>query len=170
MNDTLLRFFIALTTFAVLTQAAILVFLYAAVRKSTARMDALATEVTSKALPTLETAQSMLIALRPKIETLASNAADSTTIVRVQLSRIDSTLSDILDRTRLQVIRADELLNRTMDKVEDTTEAVQNTVMSPLRHVSGLVSAVSTGFEVFFNQKRRAPRNGMGVPQDEMFI
>ena len=170
MDDNLLRWFIALTAVAVVVQAGILVALYVAVRKTTARMEALATEVTSKALPTLETAQSMLIELRPKIETLASNAAESTTILRVQLGRLDATLSDILDRTRLQVIRADELLNRTMDKVEDTTEIVHKTVVSPLRHVSGLVNAISTGVETFFGQKRRHPRNGMGVPQDEMFI
>ena len=170
MDDNLLRVFIALTAFAVVVQAGILVALYLAVRKSTARMEALATEVTSKALPTLETAQSMLIELRPKIETLATNAAESTTILRVQLGRLDAALSDILDRTRLQVIRADELLNRTMDKVEDTTEIVHKTVVSPLRHVSGLVNAISTGVETFFGQKRRHPRNGMGVPQDEMFI
>jgi len=170
MDDNLLKVFIALTAVAVVVQAGILVALYVAVRKTTARMEALATEVTSKALPTLETAQSMLIELRPKIETLATNAAESTTILRVQLGRMDAALSDILDRTRLQVIRADELLNRTMDKVEDTTEIVHKTVVSPLRHVSGLVNAVTTGVETFFGQKRRHPRNGMGVPQDEMFI
>jgi len=170
MDDNLLKVFIALTAVAVVVQAGILVALYVAVRKTTARMEALATEVTAKTLPTLETAQSMLIELRPKIETLASNAAESTTILRVQLGRLDATLSDILDRTRLQVIRADELLNRTMDKVEDTTEIVHKTVVSPLRHVSGLVNAISTGVETFFGQKRRHPRNGMGVPQDEMFI
>jgi hypothetical protein len=170
MDDNLLRVFIALTAVAVVVQAGILVALYLAVRKGAARMEALATEVTAKTLPTLETAQSMLIELRPRIETLASNAAESTTILRGQLGRLDATLSDILDRTRLQVIRADELLNRTMDRVEDTTEIVHKTVVSPLRQVSGLVNAITTGVEVFFGQKRRHPRNGMGVPQDEMFI
>jgi hypothetical protein len=170
MDDNLLRVFIALTAFAVVVQAGILVALYVAVRKSADRMEALTTEVTAKAIPTLETAQSMLMELRPKVEILASNAAESTTIVRGQLGRLDATLSDILDRTRLQVIRADELLNRTMDKVEDTTEVVHRTVVSPLRHVSGFVNAISTGVEVFFGAKRRQPRNGMGVPQDEMFI
>jgi hypothetical protein len=170
MDDNLLRLFIALTAFAVVIQAGILVALYLSVRKSAARMEALATQVTTKALPTLETAQVMLVELRPKIETLATNAAESTTLVRTQLERLDATLSDVLDRTRLQVIRADELLNRTMDKVEETTEVVHKTVVSPLRQVSGLMSAISTGVEVFLGQKRRQPRNGMGVPQDEMFI
>jgi len=170
MDDNLLKVFIALTTVAVVLQAGMLVALFVSLRKSAARIEVLAAEVTSKTLPALETAQSILTELRPKIETLASNAADTTTMVRVQLGRFDATLSDVLDRTRLQVIRADEFLNRTMDKVEDTTEAVHKTVLSPIRQVSGLMSAIGTGVEVFFGQKRRQSRNGMGVPQDEMFI
>jgi hypothetical protein len=156
--------------FAVVIQAGILVALYLAVRGSTARMEALATEVRSKALPTMETVQSMLVALRPKIDVMTVNFSESSTLVRNQLGRIDATLTDALDRTRLQVIRADELLNRTMDRVEETSDAVHKTVISPLRQVNGLMTAISTGVEVFFSQKRRHRRNGAGVPQDEMFI
>jgi ElaB/YqjD/DUF883 family membrane-anchored ribosome-binding protein len=170
MDDNLLRIFIAVTTFAVVVQAGILIGLYLAVRKSTARMEALATEVTSKAVPAMETVQSLLVELRPKIDVLATNVAESSNLVRNQLSRIDATLTDALDRTRLQVIRADELLNRTLDKVEETSEFVHKTVVSPLRQVNGLMAAISTGVEVFLGQKRRHPKNGRGVPQDEMFI
>jgi len=170
MNDNLLIAFIAVTAFAVMLQALIMVALYLAVRKSTARMEALATQVTSKALPTMETVQNMLVELRPKIDVMSVNFSESSTLVRNQLGRIDATLTDALDRARLQVIRADELLNRTMDKVEETSEVVHKTVISPLRQVNGLMSAISTGVEVFLGQKRRHPKNGAGVPQDEMFI
>ncbi len=107
MDDTLLKVFIAVTTIAVAVQAGILVALYVAVRKSTERMEALATEVKSKVLPTVETAQSIMEELRPKIEVMSTNFAES---------------SDILRN------------------------------------------------DVFLGQKRRHPRNGGGVPQDEMFI
>lgn len=170
MDDSLLRIFIAVTTFAVVVQAGILVGLYLAVRKSTAKMEALTTEVTTRTLPTVETVQSMLVELRPKIEVISANAAESSNLVRNQLARIDATLTDAIDRTRLQVIRADELLNRTMDRVEETSEVVHKTVISPLRQVSGFMSAISTGVEVFLGQKRRHRKNGAGVPQDEMFI
>jgi len=170
MDNNLLTAFIALTAFAVLIQAGILVALYLAVRKTTAKMEAMTLEMKNKAIPALETTQDMLVQLRPRIETMAVNLSESTTIVRSQVGRIDATLSDALDRTRLQVIRADELLNRTMDKVEETSDVVHKTVVSPLRQVSGLMSAITTGVEVFLGQKRRQPRNGMGVPQDEMFI
>ena len=153
-----------------MVQAGILVGLYLAVRKSTAKMEALAIEVKSKALPTMETVQSMLVEIRPKIDVITTNLSESSTLVRNQLGRLDATLTDALDRTRLQVIRADELLNRTMDKVEETSEVVHKTVISPLRQVNGLMAAISTGVEVFLGQKRRHPKNGAGVPQDEMFI
>ncbi|MFY9645662.1 MAG: hypothetical protein WAK29_10825 [Terriglobales bacterium] len=170
MDDTLLKFFIAVTTFAVVVQAGILIGLYLAVRKSSAKMEALALEVKSKALPTMESVQNLLVELRPKIDVLSTNIQESSTVVRNQINRIDAVLTDTLDRTRLQVIRADELLNRTMDKVEDTSEMVHKTVVSPLRQVNGLMAAISTGVDVFLGQKRRHPKNGSGAPQDEMFI
>jgi hypothetical protein len=77
-------------------------------------------------------------------------------------------VNDVIDRARLQVIRADELLNRTMDRVEETTDMVHRTVVSPVRQLSGLMKGVSTGLEFFLSNKRR--RRGAGVPQDEMFI
>jgi hypothetical protein len=170
MDDTLLKIFIAVTTIAVAVQAGILVALYVAVRKSSERMEALATEVKSKILPTVETAQNLMVELRPRIDVISTNLAESSDLVRNQLGRLDATVTDAIDRARLQVIRADELLNRTMDKVEETSEVVHKTVISPLRQVNGLMAAISTGVDVFLGQKRRHPRNGAGVPQDEMFI
>ena len=77
-------------------------------------------------------------------------------------------MTDIIDRTRLQVIRADEFVNSTMDKIEETREAVQRTVVSPVRHISGLMHGVTAGVEAFFGRKRG--QNSVTVPQDEMFI
>ena len=170
MDDTLLKLFIAVTTVAVVVQAGILVGLYLSLRKSSAKIEALASEVLNSALPAMETVLGMMVELRPKIEAMTVNISESSALVRNQLGRIDATLTDALDRTRLQVIRADELLNRTMDRVEETSEVVHKTVLSPLRQVNGLMSAISTGVEVFLGQRKRHPKNGAGVPQDEMFI
>ena len=168
-NQTLMSATFVAITIAVVIQAGVLIALYLAVRKSSARMEALAVEVKTKVLPTVETAQSMLVELRPKIETILGNFSDSSTMVRGQLGRLDATVNDVLDRTRLQVIRADELLNRTMDRVEETTEMVHKTVVSPVRQLSGLMQGLTVGLEFLFAGKRRR-REGVTVPQDEMFI
>jgi hypothetical protein len=168
--QTLLTISITVTTFAVVIQAGILVALYLSVRKSSERMEALATEVKTKVLPTAETAQAMLVELRPKIETVVDNLSESTTLVRGQMQRLDATVSDVVDRTRLQVIRADELLSRTMDRVEEATDMVHKTVVSPVRQFSGLVQGVTAGMEFLLGGRRRRTREGVSVPQDEMFI
>ncbi|MGC2193868.1 MAG: hypothetical protein WA628_04270 [Terriglobales bacterium] len=168
--DKLVPLFIICTAVAVMIQAGILVALYVAVRKTSGRVETLANEVTTKALPTIETAQAMLVELRPRVGDIVANVEQSARMARVQVERLDATVSDIVDRTRLQVIRADELVNRTMDRVEETTDMVHRTVVSPIRQVSGLVQGLSAGLEFFLGRKRRQPRDGMGVPQDELFI
>ncbi len=169
-NVNLLIAFIALTAFAVVIQAFILVALYLSVRKTSARMEVLANEVRTKALPTVEAAHTLLIELRPKVESIAENVSHSTAMLRAQLERVDATVSDVIDRARLQIIRADELVNRTMDRVEETTDMVHKTVVSPLRRVSGVMHGVTAGLEFLIGRRRRQPGDGMGVPQDEMFI
>jgi methyl-accepting chemotaxis protein len=171
-----LNWFIGLTAVAILMQAAILFALYLTVRKTTNRMEVLAGEFKTKTLPTVETAQAMLVDLRPKIDQIVGNvthitgaAEHSAKLVRSQMERIDATMNDVLDRARLHVIRADDIVGHTLDKVEDTTEMVHRTVVSPIRQVSGLMQGLSAGFEHFLGQRRRS-RNNMGVPQDELFI
>jgi hypothetical protein len=164
-----LTIFVAVTSAAVVIQAGILVAMYLAFRETSARMEALATEVKTKVLPAAEIAQSMLVELRPKIENIITNVSDSSTMIQAQIERLDATVNETLDRARLQVIRADELLSRTLDKVEHTTEVVEKTVVSPVKHLSGLMQGLSTGFEVLFAARRRR-RDGVGVSQDEMFI
>lgn len=162
--------FIILTAMAVILQAGILVALYVAVRKTSERVEALAAEVKTKALPALDTAQSMLVELRPRVSDIIANADQAARMVRAEIERLDATVGDIVDRTRLQVIRADELVNRTLDRVEETSEMVHETVISPIKRLSGIIQGISAGLEYFLGRKRRHPRDGMGVPQDELFI
>jgi methyl-accepting chemotaxis protein len=166
--------FIALTGAAVVLQAGILAALYLSVRKSSARMEELATEVKTKALPALETAQAILTDLRPKLTVIADNLTETTHSVRSQVERMDATVNDVVDRARLQIIRGDELLSRTLDRVEETSDMVHNTVVSPVRQFAGLIQGVTAGIEFLLGNRGR--RNGGSrearrpVPQDEMFI
>ena len=172
--ENLTMVFIAVTAAAVLLQAGILAALYLAMRKSSARMEALAVEVKTKALPMLETAQAILTELRPKLTVIADNLTETTHSVRSQVERVDATVSDAVDRARLQVIRTDELLSRTLDRVEETSDMVHRTVVSPVRQFSGLIQGVTAGIEFLLGGRGR--RNGGSrearrpVPQDEMFI
>jgi len=165
--NTLLIVFIVVTALAVVIQAGILAGMYVALRKTSGKVELLAEEVRTKVIPTAQLAQEMINELRPKLLTVADNVSASTTVLRTQIERLDATLTDIVDRTRLQVIRADEFVNSTMDKLEETREAVQRTVVSPVKHLTGIMHGLSVGFEAFLGRHRERAAT---VPQDEMFI
>jgi methyl-accepting chemotaxis protein len=166
--------FVALTGIAVLLQAGVLLAMYVAMRKSTQHLEELATDVKTKVMPTVTQAQEMMNTLRPKIEIIVENLSETTTTLRSEVQRVDATVNDVIDRARLQVIRADELMSRTLDRVEQTSEIVHKTVVSPVRQISGLMQGITVGLEFLFGGRHR--RNGGSreerrpVPQDEMFI
>ena len=172
--ENLTPLFIALTGAAVVLQAGILAALYLAMRKSSARMEALALEVQTKALPALATAHTLLTELHPKLIVIADNLEQTSHSVRAQVERVDATVNDVVDRARLQIIRGDELLSRTLDRVEATSDMVHNTVVSPVRQFAGIIQGVTAGIEFLLGN--RARKNGGSrearrpVPQDEMFI
>jgi len=172
--ENLTTIFIAITGAAVLLQAGLLAAMYLAMRQTSTRLESLAEEVKTKALPTLDSAQALLADIRPKLQVIADNLADTTSTVRHQVQRVDATVNDVVDRARLQVIRADDLLSRTLDRVEETSDMVHRTVVSPVRQFSGLIQGVTAGIE--FLVGGRGPKNGRSrdprrpVPQDEMFI
>jgi hypothetical protein len=130
--------------------------------------------VKTKVLPTISQAEILMTDIRPKLEVIAENLQDSTTVLRNQVERMDATVKDAVDRGRLQIIRADELLTRTLDRVEQTSDMVHETVISPVRQLSGLIQGLTVGLEFLFGGRGR--KNGGGreerrpVPQDEMFI
>lgn len=166
--------FSALTGIAVILQAGVLVALYVTLRKTSTKMEALAEEVRTKALPAIGAIQTTVSELHPKLVIIADNVTEATTVVRNQVQRVDATVTDVTDRARLQIIRADELLGRTLDRVEQTSDLVTKTVVSPVRQVSGVIQGVTAGLEFLMSHRarkngdNRAPRRP--VPQDEMFI
>jgi hypothetical protein len=172
--DKLTPVFIFLTGLAVMLQAGILLAMYLAMRRSISLMEAMATEVKTKVVPTVEQAEALLTEISPKLQVITDNLQDATTILRDQVQRVDATVKDVVDRSRLQIIRADELLTRTLDRVEQTTDMVHNTVISPVRRLSGLMQGLSVGLEFLFGGRARKNGNSREerrpVPQDEMFI
>lgn len=168
--DPVLRIFIYVAAAAIVLQVFVLLAVALAVRKAGERVSSLADEVESRVLPIIETAEKVLADSRGKLETITSNLVSVTTALKNQVERLDLTVSDMVDRTRLQVIRADEIVSRALDRVEETSELVQHTVVSPVRQLSGIIQGLSVGIGTFIARNRRGGRP-VGVSQDEeLFI
>ncbi|MGA2697228.1 MAG: hypothetical protein ABSE92_14285 [Terriglobales bacterium] len=160
-----LPIFVAVTSVAIVIQTGILIGMFLALRKTAEKLDTVTSHVNATILPAVDLTREMLVELRPKIENIATNLSETTTIIRTQVERVDATLTELVDRARLQVIRTDELVGRAIDKVEDATESVQKTVSIPVKQLSGIMRGVSAGLDYLATQKRR-----QATQRDEMFI
>ena len=169
-----LKIFIYTASAAMISQLFIVLALAIALHRSRRRVERLFTEVHSRALPILASADTIITDSRGKIDIVMNNLVATTGTLKTQMDRLDATVNDIVDRTRLQVIRADDIVTRTLDRVEETSELVQHTVVSPVRQISGIVQGLSVGISAFLNQTRNSRRrrsNAARVAQDEeLFI
>ena len=107
----------------------------------------------------------------PKLQEMTSNLTEVSQRVRSQAENMDSALNEVVDRARLQTIRVDDLVTRTIDKVEETTDLVQQSVISPVRQLNGIVHALSAGIGAFVTRRRKAATDAAQARSDEeMFI
>ena len=167
MNETLFTTFVILIFAAIAIQAVILVAMFVAIRKTGSRMEALAQQAT----PVLESAREILAESGPQLREITANLAETTVRMKNQVERIDATVHDLVDRSRLQIIRVDELVSQTLDKVEETTEMVQETVVRPVKQVAGVLQAVSVALGAYLGMKRRPATHHAGSLEDEeLFI
>ena len=172
--DDKLTIFIAITSAAVVLQMLILAGMFFVMRRMATRMQSLTEDVQSRVLPLVEDAkkltseaQSLLQTTRPKLEAILENVSVVSTTARDQTQKLDAALTAFMDRARLHAIRADELFTRTFDRVEDTSSKVQHTVLSPFKHLNGVLQGIGVGLDTLIRKSKR-PRNGK--PTDEMFI
>ena len=168
--QTLLIVFIVVTALAVVIQAGVLVSLYISVRKTSSRVESIAGDLQQRAAPALDAATAILNNSRGNLQTLTENLAATSTSLRNQVERVETTMGDIIDRTRLQVIRADEMVSRTLDRVEETSEFVQHTVISPVKQLAGLVSGLTVGLDAFFRRRKGPQRSQPQTEDEELFI
>ena len=171
MNSNLLTFFIAVTSVAVVLQTAILLLLYLAVRRSTTQMEGIALDFQRRVNPIIENARDILADATPKLKEITANLAEASSTLKRQAETLGDTAVEVAVRASNKVAQADEVLTRALASVERTTSAVQNSVLSPVRRVNGVLHAISVGIGAFLNQKQSGRDDGRrGAGDEGMFV
>lgn len=167
----MLTVFVALTFVAIAIQAGVLVALYVAVKRSSERMEAVATQIQTRALPVLEQTSALLQETAPRLREITINLAETTSTVKEQVFKIDSTITEVMDRSRTQIIRIDEMVAGTLDKIEMTTQVLEMVAMNPVKKVTGILGALQVGLSTYLGKRRRNAARAAGAADDEdLFI
>ncbi len=171
MTSTLLTIFVAVTSVAVVLQMLILLGIYVTVRRSTSQMESIALEVQRRATPLIENARDVLADATPKIKEITSNLTETSANLRRHAATLGDTAVEMAVRAKNKVVQADDLFTRTLERVEKTTGAVQNSVLSPVRQVNGVLHAITVGIGSLLNQKRETRKQQRTTSGDEgMFV
>lgn len=133
------------------------------------RTGALVDQVARNIDPVLKASRELLTETREKLASATANLSEITQLAKTQVIRIDSVITDATDRAHLQIIRLDELVGDTMLRVEQTTEAIQHSVLGPVREIAAVVAGVRTALE-FLLHRNRSRTVEHATQDEEMFI
>ena len=109
MNDTLLTTFIAVTAVAVVLQTLILAGMFVAVRQMIGRTEGVQKRVNEQLLPLLEKVRGLVDENTPKIQTVMTNVAETSDLVKSQAVKIDGAVTEMVNLAHKQAERASGL-------------------------------------------------------------
>jgi uncharacterized protein YoxC len=171
VENTVITIFVVVAAIAIVVQMGILFALYKALRQSSDRMEGIVTRLEQKASPVLATAAEILEDAKPKLAELTTNLAESSAIVRAQVHQVGEATAEIVERARMNAARLDDFIMNAAHKVEATSELLQNKVLTPVRRVRAVVSALSAGLSFLkANRSQRQRGSAEQVEDEEMFI
>ena len=169
MNEsTVLTIFVAVTAVAVVLQMLILFGMYLTTRKLSERVTQLSYKVETEVLPLTAKVRALVDESGPKIQSVLSDVAETSSLVRAKAVELDATMGEVLTVVRTQAANAGVLAERTIARVDSVAAGVQHAVSSPVRHFHAIIEGIAAGFGEFVGaRKTQRPRP---VPKDEMFI
>lgn len=161
---TTMAVFTGVAAVALIIQMAFLFGIYRAVKalqeRSSAFMD--------RWEPVADSSMKTLEQLRGQSTEILRKLSELTDSTKVQIDKVDSILSDFSEFSKTQLGRVDHTVEGTLRKLNETSEAFQNTLLTPVRQVRAMVSALSAIVESLFGKRRQTVDRA--TTDEEMFI
>lgn len=169
MIPTSLIVFVAITSVAVVLQMAILLALYLTMKRTTAQFESIALDFQRRTTPIIENARDIIADATPKLKEITSNLTEASATLKNQAETLGNAAVEIAVRARNQVAHADDIVSRALERVDKTTE---NSVLTPVRRVQGIMQALSVGLGALLSQKRqgRQERQSGAAGDEGMFV
>jgi len=167
-----LPFFVAITALAFVAQAAAITLIYFQFKRTSERVERIASDIEARVVPILVRAQILIEDAQPRITSVMADAAEITYLARSQAQKIDRVFTELLDRLRLQLAHVDQILTGALETVEDAGKTVRRTVLGPVQSATAVIRGIQTGLE-FFRSRRRQRGDGRQTPDqpdENLFI
>jgi methyl-accepting chemotaxis protein len=170
VDNHVITVFVVVAAVAIVVQMGVLLALYMALRRTSERMEGIAGRLEQQATPVLASAAAILEDAKPKLADITTNLAETSTALRTHVGHIGNAASEIAERARMQAVRLDDFVISAAHKVEATSELLQDKVLSPMRRLRSIITALNAGLSFFKSNRSPRRRTSGEVEDEEMFI
>jgi ABC-type transporter Mla subunit MlaD len=168
-NDTVLLLLVIVVTAAIVMQASAMLGMWLAVKKIPGQIDQIRADVKQQLDPLTHSANEILTTTRDPLRTITVNLAEISQTLRARSTHVDTMVEELVDRSREQIVRADQLMSNLAEKIETTTDKVQETILTPLGEISAVIKGIQSGLEFLFSRRRPAGASETAT-DDQLFI
>lgn len=121
-----------------------------------------------KAENLVQSATAVVTENQQRIKEITMCAAEVAETAQKNAVRVDHALQDGIERARVQLERLELVLGDTVERVHHTVVTVNNSVLKPVREVTGVASGVKAAVKHLMRHTRAMPNQA--TSDEEMFI
>jgi len=159
--EGLLTLFVALTAVAIAAQAFALVGIYVMSQRLGKQVERFMSETREMMVPIKSVADNL--------RTASANLVEIGMSARDQFRRVEAMVTDTGEALTVQIERFDRVSQNVMDRVNETAEIVQDSVVRPAREVAAIAKGLSHGLGAFLFRKGKSTVD-QARPDEELFI
>jgi len=159
--EGLLTLFVALTAVAVMTQAVMLVGIYINSKQMSQKIERFISDTREVMVPMKSVAENLRVA--------SANIVELGLSARDQFRRVEAMVTDTGEALNVQLERFDRVSHDIIDRVNETADLVQDSVVRPVREVAAIVKGIGRGFETFLFRRHRSTVD-QARQDEELFI
>jgi hypothetical protein len=159
--ESLLTLFVGLTTIAIITQAGVLVGIYVMSKRLSEQVERFMKDTREMMVP--------LRSIADNLRTASANLVEIGLSARDQFRRVEAMVTDTGEALHVQLERFDRVSQNVIDRINETAEIVQDSVVRPVREVAAVAKGLSRGFGAFFFGRGRSTVD-QARQDEELFI
>jgi hypothetical protein len=144
--EGLLTLFVAVTAIAIFTQAMVLVGIYFLSKRLSEQVDRFMKDTREMMVPIRSVAENL--------RTASANLVEIGLSARDQFRRVEAMVTDTGEALNVQLERFDRVSQNVIDRINETADIVQDSVVRPAREVAAVAKGLSRGLGAFFFRSR----------------
>ena len=156
-----LTLFIALTVVAIGIQAGVLVGIYVMSKRLSKQVESFMKDTREMLGP--------IGSIADNLRTASANLVEIGFTARDQFRRVEAMVTDTGEALHMQLERFDQVSQNVMNRINETAEIVQDSIVRPVREVAAVAKGLTRGFGTLFFWRGRS-RVDEARQDEELFI